>query len=297
MMTSNLHLKHRLLLGFIFFLVFVLLMSLSQQIRATAVGDWDLNYHYAIGEPITLPGIKDNLSGLTYHPGSDSLFAVLNNPEQLIELSKQGDILRQVPLRGFSDTESLDYLGNGLFVVTEERRRQLVFFYIDVDTEVIDYEASQAISLGWTNDGNRGYEGVAWSPRHGFFIIQEAPPKLIHHTMHDAEAFINVEQLNRVLPSKVSDYAGLSLLQAAEDYLLVLSEASHSLNVLNLEGEPLSSLSLRTGLMRLWPLMEQPEGVAVDNDGHIYIVGEPNQMLKLIRKTRLAQLPPPKPRS
>lgn len=296
MMTSNLQPQHRIFLGFILFLVLVLLMPWSKQATATAGGDWDLNYHYDIGEPITLPGIKDNLSGLTYHPGSDSLFAVLNNPEILIELSKQGDILRQIPLRGFIDTESLDYLGNGLFVVTEERRRRLVFFYVDADTEVIDYEASQVIPLGWASDENRGYEGVVWSPRHGFFIVQEEPPRLIHHAMHDAEALINVEQLNRVLPSSVSDYAGLSLLRAAEDYLLVLSEASHSLNVLNLEGEPLSQLSLRSGFMHLWPLMDQPEGVAVDNDGHIYIVGEPNQMVKLTRKTRLAQLPS-KPRS
>jgi uncharacterized protein YjiK len=66
--------------------------------------------------------------------------------------------------------------------------------------------------------------------------------------------------------------------------------------VLSLQGEPLSRLSLRNGFMKLWPVMEQPEGVAVDNDGHIYIVGEPNQMLVLTRKTHLAQLSA-KPRS
>lgn len=296
MMTFNFQPKHSLLIGFILFLLLVLLMPWPKQATAVSGADWDLNYHYEIGKPITLPGIKDNLSGLTYHPGNDSLFAVLNNPEILIELSKQGEILRQIPLRDFVDTESLDYLGNGLFVVTEERRRRLVFFYVDADTEVIEYEASQAIPLDWANDENRGYEGVVWSPRHGFFIVQEEPPRLIHHAMHDAEALIDVDALNRALPSSVSDYAGLSLFRADDDYLLVLSEASHSLNVLNLQGEPLSQLSLRSGFMHLWPLMEQPEGVAVDNDGHIYIVGEPNQMLTLTRKTHLAQIAT-KPRS
>jgi uncharacterized protein YjiK len=102
------------------------------------------------------------------------LFAVLNNPEVLIELSKQGELLRQIPLKGFADTESLDYLGNGLFVITEDRRRRLVFFYVDADTEVVDYQNTQSIPLGWANDENRGYEGVVWSPRHGFFIARKS---------------------------------------------------------------------------------------------------------------------------
>lgn len=283
-------LQRRLLVSLIVLLLLALLLPWTNKATATASGDWDLNYHYEVGTPTTIPGIEDNLSGLAYHPGSDTLFAILNNPETLIELSKQGDVLRQIPLKGFVDTESLDYLGNGLFVVSEERRRRLVFFYVDADTRLIDYENSQSLPLDWANEENRGYEGVVWSPRHGFFVVQEEPPRLLHHAMHDADTVIKVDELNHKLPSDVSDYAGLALLRADDDYLLVLSEASHSLNVLSLQGEPLSSLSLRSGFMRLWSLMQQPEGVAVDNDGNIYVVGEPNQMLVLTRKTRLAQL-------
>lgn len=277
-------------LSLFMFLILAFLMPWPKNATATPSGEWDLNYHYDIGKPMTLHGIKDNLSGLTYQPDNDSLFAVLNDPEILIELSKQGDILRQIPLRGFIDTESLDYLGNGLFVVTEERRRRLVFFYVDDDTNVVDYRDTHSIPLGWASNENRGYEGVAWSARYGFFILQEQPPRLIHHVMHDGEVLVDVEALNRTLPSNVSDYAGLSMLHADNDYLLVLSESSHSLNVLSLHGETLSSLSLRSGFMKLWPLMEQPEGVAVDKDGHIYIVGEPNQMLVLTRKSRLIEM-------
>lgn len=258
---------------------------------ATASGDWDLDYHYETGTPFTIPQIRDNLSGLTYHPDSDTLFAILNNPETIIELSKQGQIKRQIPLKGFVDTESLDYLGNDLFVVTEERRRRLVFFYIDSDTKTIEYTDSQVLPLDRASDENRGFEGVAWSPRHGFFIAQEEPPRIMHHMMHDAKSAINASRLNQSLPLEVSDYAGISILQAGEEFLLILSEASHNLHVLNLQGEPVSRLSLRSGFMRLWPLMEQPEGVTVDNDGNIYLVGEPNQMLVLKRKTRLAQIP------
>jgi uncharacterized protein YjiK len=59
--------------------------------------------------------------------------------------------------------------------------------------------------------------------------------------------------------------------------------------MINLSGDKVASLSLKTGPFNFWPIMKQPEGVAVDNDGHIYIVGEPNQMLKLTRKTTLKQ--------
>ncbi|WP_438970276.1 SdiA-regulated domain-containing protein [Methylophaga sp.] len=255
------------------------------------VSEWDLNYHYDIGQPVTLKTIKDNLSGLTYHPESDHLYAVLNNPEEMIELSKQGEVIRRITLDGFSDTESIDYLGNGLFVVSEERRHRLVFFYIDSDTVSIDYAETQHVPLDWANDNNKGLEGVTWSARYGFFVAHEQPPKVMHHTMHDAEPQFDASRLNNELPFDVSDYAGISMLHDGdEEYLLVLSEESQSLHALNLQGIAVSSLSLKAGLLNLWPIMKQPEGVAVDNDGNIYIVGEPNQMLTLKRKTRLAQL-------
>ncbi len=269
---------------------------ISDNTQAGAAGDWDLNYHYDMGAPITIADIKDNLSGLTYHPDSDHLFAVLNNPEEIIELSKQGKIIRRIALNGFIDTESIDYLGNGLFVVSEERRHRLVFFYIDSTTKVIDYANVDHIPLNWASDENKGMEGVAWSARYGFFVLQEQPPKLVHHTPHDAEPLLDASRLNDSLPDEVLDYAGISMLQAGEEYLLVLSDESHNLHALNLQGQPVSKLSLTKGLFNLWPLMEQPEGVAVDKDGNIFIVGEPNQMLTLTRKTRLAQIPD-KPRS
>lgn len=275
-------------------LLFACIMSLyvlTDTAQAQAAGDWDLNYHYEIDNPVTIDAIEDNLSGLTYHPGSDHLYAVLNNPEEIIELNKQGEILRRISLKGFIDTESIDYIGNGLFVVSEERRHRLVFFYLDSETASIDYANTQHIPLDWASDENKGMEGVAWSARYGFFVLQEQPPKLVHHTMHDAEPRLDAARLNDRLPFAVSDYAGISMLQADQEYLLVLSEESHNLHALSLQGAPVSKLSLKTGLFNLWPLMKQPEGVAVDNDGNIYIVGEPNQMLTLKRKTRLAQAP------
>ena len=48
--------------------------------------------------------------------------------------------------------------------------------------------------------------------------------------------------------------------------------------------------ALGSGPYRLWPKMTQPEGVTVDTEGNIYVVGEPNQFMVLRRKTLLSIL-------
>ncbi|MCX4187427.1 SdiA-regulated domain-containing protein [Methylophaga sp. OBS4] len=282
---------HRLALFIMLLTIPVLLLKLTlTQAAATQQAPlWDLEYHYEVGTPITIESIDDNLSGLAYHPESDHLYAVLNNPEKIIEMTKQGKVVRTIDLQGFVDTESIDYLGNNLFVVSEERRRRLVFFYLNADISVVHYQNAQVLPLDRASNENTGFEGVAWSPAYGFFVLQEYPPRLIHHMMHDAEPAKDLQPLVRSKSLDVSDYAGISMLHGDQDMLLVLSEASHSLHALDLNGNPLSRLSLRTGLLKLWPLMEQPEGVTVDKDGNIFIVGEPNQLVMLSRKTRLAQ--------
>jgi uncharacterized protein YjiK len=70
----------------------------------------------------------------------------------------------------------------------------------------------------------------------------------------------------------------LSSLQFDErsGHLLALSDESRLVLELNVEGKPISSLSLlggRNGLKRSVP---QGEGIAMDNQGVLYLVSEPN---------------------
>src|SRR3990167_8983769 len=53
-----------------------------------------------------VPGVSDNLSGLTYDERRDQLWAVVNNPEELLVLSTDGEVLARFPLSGFSDVEA-----------------------------------------------------------------------------------------------------------------------------------------------------------------------------------------------
>ena len=45
---------------------------------------------------------------------------------------------------------------------------------------------------------------------------------------------------------------------------------------LTADGQPVSFISLRSGLHGLKATMEQPEGVALDEAGNLYMIGEPN---------------------
>ena len=70
----------------------------------------------------------------------------------------------------------------------------------------------------------------------------------------------------------------LSSLQydAGSGHLLALSDESRLLLELDVDGKPISSLSLlrdRQGLQRSVP---QAEGVAMDGKGTLYLVSEPN---------------------
>ena len=71
-------------------------------------------------------GVQNNLSGISYDEQRDQLWAVLNNPEELLAMSKDGEVLARYPLSGFSDVEGVTYLGDGLLLLAEERQQGLV---------------------------------------------------------------------------------------------------------------------------------------------------------------------------
>ena len=47
-----------------------------------------------------IPGIDDDASGITWSPVTDHLYVIIDGPERVIELSKEGKALRQIKLKG-----------------------------------------------------------------------------------------------------------------------------------------------------------------------------------------------------
>ncbi len=70
----------------------------------------------------------------------------------------------------------------------------------------------------------------------------------------------------------------LSSLQFDErsGHLLALSDESRLVLELNTEGKPISSLSLLAGRSGLSRSVPQGEGIAMDHQGALYLVSEPN---------------------
>jgi uncharacterized protein YjiK len=70
----------------------------------------------------------------------------------------------------------------------------------------------------------------------------------------------------------------LSSLQfdARSGHLLALSDESKQVVELNTEGRPISNVSLTKGTLGLRKSVPQAEGIAMDDDGTLYMVSEPN---------------------
>ncbi|WP_430302954.1 SdiA-regulated domain-containing protein, partial [Pseudomonas aeruginosa] len=128
-----------------------------------------------------VPGVENNLSGLTFDPDQNLLWAVTNGPNELLTLSREGDLLRRYSLDGFHDVEAVSYVGNGQLAIAEERRQSLVI--VDVPLEdngelssnrSISREKYPALTLALGNQDNKSLEGLAYDlKRDRLFLTRE----------------------------------------------------------------------------------------------------------------------------
>ncbi len=243
---------------------------------------WLSDYQVEI-EAKPIAGLDDDVSALTFDPDRNSLFTVTNDKPQLIELSLEGEILRRIELQGFGDTEAVEYISPGLYVITDERRQRLIKVRVDDTTTALHADQAQQLSLSIGLNGNKGFEGLAYdSAGQRLFVAKERDPLRIY----EIHGFPQRDPQQPFAVHVVDDHqrdAGLfvrdlSSLQFDErtGHLLALSDESRLVLELNVDGQPISSLSLlggRNGLKRSVP---QGEGIAMDDQGTLYLVSEPN---------------------
>lgn len=230
-----------------------------------------------------IAGLDDDVSALTYDPDRRSLFTVTNQKPHIVELSLDGRVLRKVPLVGFGDPEAIEYISRGIYVITDERLQRLVKVRLDDDTLFVDAAESQQLSLGIGLNGNKGFEGLAYdSQGQRLFVAKERDPVSIYeihgfpHTNPDKPFAVHVvDDPERDARLFVRD---LSSLQYDErtGHLMALSDESRLVLELNADGRPISALSLLGGRQGLEKSVPQAEGVAMDEQGRLYLVSEPN---------------------
>ena len=243
---------------------------------------WLPDYRVVIeAQPVAT--VEDNLSGLTYDEQRDHLWAVVNNPEELLALGKDGSFIARYPLEGFSDVEGITYLGDGLLVVVEERSHALVIIPVPVQPGALRREDYQSFTVGTPDGDNEGFEGVGYD-RAGdrLFVVKEHSPRELYEvrgvkasqggpldlTVIDRNAWLADKDMARDLSSVHFD--------EQTGHLLLLSDDAKMMLELDSQGALVSFRSLWRGLAGLENSVPQAEGMTLDDQGNLYLVSEPN---------------------
>lgn len=241
------------------------------------------NYRVAI-DAVSVEGIPDNASGLTFHPERKTLFTVINKPAQVAELTTEGKLLRTIPLRGISDAEGITHQEGNFFFIADEGKHQMI--RIEIDDAATEIDTTHLPRFGLRIDAGRnvGYEGVSWdSDNNRMFIVKEKNPLRIFEISGLWEVLDTGKldlRINEWLPESPSNVMlrDLSSLTYHEEsgHLFLLSDESRVLLEFNAAGDAVDMLVLRAGWHGLKRTIPQAEGVAIGSDRDVYILSEPN---------------------
>jgi uncharacterized protein YjiK len=238
---------------------------------------WLPDYRVAIQGRV-VAGIDDDLSALTFDPDRNSLIAVTNGDPHWLELSLEGDLLRAIPLVGFGDPEAIEYISEGVYVISDERLQRLLRVEVNEQTRVIDAAQAQQLSLAIDLNGNKGFEGLAYDMAgQRLFVARERNPVRIYEIsgFPFAEPMPSVHISEHQARLFVRDLSSLRF-DEPSGHLLALSDESRLVVEFDADGQPLSSLSLSAGGHGLERDVPQAEGMAMGPDGTLYLVSEPN---------------------
>ncbi len=237
---------------------------------------WLPSYRAVIDAKV-LPGMeRDEASDLSYSPQTKTLFAVMGKHPFLVELSLQGDVLRKMPLVGWSNPEGVAVLENGLLAIVDEREHSLVIVKVDANTQSLNVADFPKYDLGPSKDQNKAFEAIAWNPRKQQLLLgEERPPALFTWSSDGSQVLKGDKQK---LASDELDLRNLSALgiDPRTGHTLVLSADSHLLLELDEQGEQVSFMALLGGFNGLEKTIPRAEGVAMDEAGNLYMVSEPN---------------------
>ena len=243
----------------------------------------NLGEYRAVLQGQVIEGLEDDVSALTYDPLRKSLFTVTNKNAELVELSLDGRIVRRIALVGFGDAEAVEFIDANTYVIADEREQRLFKVRLDDNTQVLNAREAEQLTLGIHLRGNTGFEGLAYdSVGKRLFVAKERDPMLIYEVRGFPQDNPQMPSAIHVVTNARRDarlfVRDLSSLQFDErsGHLLALSDESRLLLELDIDGRPISTLSLKKGRHGLKKTVPQAEGVAMDDEGALYVVSEPN---------------------
>lgn len=227
--------------------------------------------------------VVDNLSGLAYDPGRDRLWSVVNNPPALLALDRRGSVVGRYTLVGFEDVEGVAYLGDDLLLLVEERRAALVIVPVPSEGQTIERASHESLTLPFASENNDGLEGAAYDvDGDRLFVVKEHSPRRLYEIRglkRSRGGRLQVEIIDRSALVRAGlrhgDLASVEYLPSS-GHLLLLDEESKRVVELDCSGKVVADRALERGDAALHDAIPQPEGLAVDGDGNVFIVSEPN---------------------
>jgi uncharacterized protein YjiK len=243
-------------------------------------------------EALPLAGLE-NASSMSYNNETGTLFTTLNRPPHIVELSREGEVLRRIPVAGVDDLEGISHVAGNLFVVIDERLQQIYRVTLAADTARIDVTNAPRLGLGLFQSGNLGFEGVTWDEKHHrLFVAKEKPPRVFEidglpRLMEGQGANLQIRewQPRQAFWRFLRDLSSLSR-HDGSGHMFLLSDESKMLAEYDANDELVGLMPLWRGFHGLTASVPQAEGVAIGRDGTIYLISEPNLFYRFERRKR-----------
>lgn len=243
-----------------------------------------LPHYKAVIDGKHLPGMEgDEASDITYHPGTRTLFAVMGKNPYLAELSLQGDVLRKMPLNGWSNPEAVTTLPDGRLAIVDERQHQLTVVKVDATTRELNIADFTPYDLGPSADQNKAFEALAWDPRNQRLLLGEERPPALFSLKLGSDGLPTGEKQRLDAPDLDMRNLSAVAVDPRTGHRLLLSADSHLLMEYDETGKQWSFMTLLGGMNGLKDTIPRAEGVTIDDEGTIYLVSEPN-LFYVLRK-------------
>jgi len=220
------------------------------------------------------PVAASEASAVTYNWDTGTLFVLGDEGDALVEVTTTGAEVSQMTLLGFDDTEGVTYVGDGRFVIGEERIQDVYLLTYAAGGSVAR-SSLPFVSLGGTV-GNQGLEGLSYDPvADNYVTVKEKLPQEVNLAVIDwsvpsgSSAPLFAPNLGVLDLSDVQVLATVPTLRGTPDEgnLLIYSQESAVLLEVTRKGAVLSSFSFAG-------IAGDAEGVTIGIDGTIYVVGE-----------------------